>query len=178
MGVLSSLLPPGHPEKVFTTGTCSFSASSMALSKSLSKLSATAGSGCTMLPWLLRALISRWYLSSVSVNFSRFPSSARSSAASQWALPGKPPQPISTICTPLSARNLHAWSKGRSPSATVNVPNFMISPPFPLCILPRNAISHFKLIIKKDSRIRKILSAVYTYDSAVYFFRISEGAQP
>ena len=31
-------------------------------------------------------------------------SALSSTSASQWALPGQPPQPISTICTPFAAR--------------------------------------------------------------------------
>ena len=58
-GCLAPSESPGHPENVTTVGTCIFSASRTVCRNSASAARATAGSGCSGLPWHERALIVR-----------------------------------------------------------------------------------------------------------------------
>ena len=150
LGVLSSGEPPGQPEKVITRSMPSFSARRTVLTKSSWNTLATAGSGCTALPCVDSAAISRPCFSMVFLNSAIFLSSLRSSSGLQCALPGKPPLPISTACTPESARYLQASSRLLSARRTAKTESFIGSfPPFPSGGALRHIFLYYTILFAK-----------------------------
>ena len=124
-GYLLPSLSPGQPENVTTVSTSSSFARRTVFSKSSWYIFAISLFGWTALPCVLKTLISRllsFIIFLISSILSLWP---KSSSGLRCALPGQPPAPSSSACTPRPARYSAASFSGIDPNGTVNTPNFI-----------------------------------------------------